>query len=106
MLIVMIGMMMLMVEIMGVTVRSLWLIKTIHHTVCCLFRHYFQKVCYHWAKQGKFTPAKIKAIMSHTGNTNASAAWLLLSEISSFKPKLNHKTIIECCNEYMSKGEY
>ncbi|CAB4010599.1 condensin-2 complex subunit D3 isoform X2, partial [Paramuricea clavata] len=67
-------------------------------------RHYFQKVCYHWAKQGKFTPAKIKAIMSHTINANASAAWLLLSEISAFKPKLDHKKIIECCNEYISEG--
>lgn len=68
------------------------------------FRHYFQKVCYHWAKQGKFTPAKVKAILSHTGSTNASAAWLLLSEISAFKPKLDHKKIIECFNEYMSGG--
>ncbi|XP_028399882.1 condensin-2 complex subunit D3-like [Dendronephthya gigantea] len=67
-------------------------------------RHYFQKVCYHWAKQGKFTPAKVKAILSHTGSTNASAAWLLLSEISAFKPKLDHKKIIECFNEYTSQG--
>ncbi len=44
--------------------------------------------------------------MSHTGNTNASAAWLLLSEISAFKPKLNHTKIIECFNEHMSEGKY
>ena len=69
-----------------------------------VFRHYFQKVCYHWAKQGKFTPAKVKAIFSHTGSTDASAAWLLLSEISAFKPKLEHKKIIECFHDYMSKG--
>jgi hypothetical protein len=43
--------------------------------------------------------------MSRTGSTKAPAAWLLLSEISSFKPKLDHKAIIECCNKYMSEGE-
>ena len=68
------------------------------------YRHYFQKVCLHWAKQGKFSAAKVKAIMSHSRTENAAAAWLLLAEVSSFKPKLDYKVIVECWKEYRSTG--
>lgn len=68
------------------------------------FRHYFQKVCNYWSKQGKFTPDKVNAIMNQRENAYASSAWLLLSEISSSKPKLDPQKIIDCCVKYMADG--
>ena len=63
-------------------------------------------MCGQWAKQGKFSAAKVKAIMSHCKTENASAAWLLLAVVSAFKPKLDYNVIVDCWNEYSNSGLY
>ncbi|XP_040906250.1 condensin-2 complex subunit D3 isoform X2 [Toxotes jaculatrix] len=72
---------------------------------CQDLSRYFSRAFTIWSKQNKFTPTFITNLISHTEADHAAGAWLLLSKVVAFSPRLPYGKILDAWDNMVSSKD-